>query len=83
MKIRLIGPMPTGVGFQVHKAGCRDIARDEQLSGQAGWSTEVETKRQATLEVYGDHYRENGNTGYETYRDDLHFNPCCAILRED
>lgn len=69
---------PFSGGFEVHRAGCRDIHKSKYLS--AWQEIEVDSRSEVCDHVYppGDFECASGE-----YLSEFHFLPCCAALSID
>ena len=85
MKVAVLGP--NGINdatFHVHKAGCRDVARQEyKFLVDAHWTMDVDSEREAIEVLFGDFIgtgetlREDGSeTTWQDYQFEVRFFPC-------
>lgn len=42
-KFTVVGPMMRGTEFEIHRSGCRDIRKSEQMSNGSGWEVEADS----------------------------------------
>jgi hypothetical protein len=79
-KLTLIGPCHDG-NFHVHKAGCRDIDRDNRNnSGNPLWHVEATTRKDVVTSIYDPHcFEYDADTDWDRF-DDLKVYPCVGDL---
>ena len=78
MRYTVIGPMSVGVGWRVHKEGCKDIAKDQRLSCGQAWTVEaasVDILLESEVKSLDDSFGGPGESGYS--KDDFQILPCC------